>query len=451
MTESTLPGRRLDGRLRGLAGNGLVPAAIAAVLLGVMLVRAQTPPVDVLRYAGYLAVLVVAPGFVAWRWLVGVGALGEDLATGTAAGLAVELFAYQGAAALGHPGWYVVVPLALLGCGIAVPSLRRGVFRRGSARFGPGASWLTAASVVAGSAFLSLRSFANSPLVDGYPRGTYVDISFQLSLAAEAKHHFPMTTPYAASLPLHYQYFVYEHLAAASWAAGVDLPVVVTRLFVFPLVALGVVLAVVLARRLGALGWLAGTAAVLAALSRSWPASSWNVVDIAYLSPTQAYATALFGALAVALVDGLRGRFSGVRPWALVALLLAASTASKGTVLPLVMGGLAVVLVIALVRRANRMPALVALLLAVVAWAVAYVAVFAGTSLGLTVSPLHLIRGANVELFGHGIGLVPLLLVVLLSWAAPLLGALVLVWLDRLEPATTLVAAMAVGGAVAAL
>ncbi|MBO0826963.1 MAG: hypothetical protein J2P24_04200 [Streptosporangiales bacterium] len=430
-----------------------VPAFLAAAAAVVaMLVLAGTPSLDILRYAAYWVLLVVLPGYVLWRCVESGGRLADDLAAGAATGLAVELFAYMAAAAAGVPRWYAVVPAAIVVCGVAVPALRRRVFRKPRAGYGAGTSWLIAAAVVAGCAFVAHASFPPAGLVDGYPLTSFVDMSYQLALAAEAKHHFPMTTPFVAGQPLHYQYFVHLHLAAASWSSGVDLPVVVSRLFVLPFVAVTTVLTAALAGRLGARRWAAGIATVVAVASLATPAGVWNIVNVAFVSPTQSYALVLLGGLGLLVVDVLRHRTPRAA-WAVLALLLGASTASKGTVLPLVIGGLCVTVACALARRAGRTRALATLGIAGVAWGAAEVLVFAGERLGLTVSPLHVFSGGT-KFTGFGLTATtpwPAVGLTLLVWTAPIVGALVVVIRARFEAGAAFVCSVTLGAVAGVL
>lgn len=436
-----------------------VPAVVCTALVAVILWRAGTPIGDIARFAAYWVVAVVWPGLVAWRCLRGrAGRLVEDVAAGAAVGLAIELFAYMAAASVGRPRWYVVVPVGIAVVGTAVPALRRRWLQRTSAPMQVGAAWLLAAVVVCAVAFVAVGNasgFDTHPLTDGYPLASYPDMPYQLALAAEARHRFPLTTPYVAGEPLHYQYFVHIHMAAASWTSGVDLPMVLYRLVVVPMVVLAAVLTAALARRLCKTGegrgggvrkaeWVGPAAALLAVVSTSPISASWNVTSIAYVSPTQAYANVVLGALMLLLVDLLRGESR--RPdWVLVAVLLAASTASKGTVLPLVIGSFAVTAVVqAMFRRRWRAPVL-GLGLALAAWAVAYVAVFGGESLGLEIQPLHLLGGPDQPDIAF------LLLGTAVSWGAPLLGALVVTVKDIRDPGGVFVSAAVAGGAGAAL
>ena len=57
-------------------------------------------------------------------------------------------------------------------------------------------------------------------------------------IAGEAKHQFPINVPQVAGEPLHYHWFGFAHMGAASLVSGVDLPTVFLRLAMPALCAL---------------------------------------------------------------------------------------------------------------------------------------------------------------------------------------------------------------------
>lgn len=439
--------------LSRVARSPVAPAALATALVVTMLVRAGTPPGAVAGYGVYWAGFVTWPGLVVWRCVRGrAGRLADDLAIGSAVGLAMELPVYALSTALGQPRAHVVVPAAVVIAGSALPALRRRWLVGSGDRRAPGPAWAIAGAVTAAVSLVAARGFGRHPLTEGYALAAYTDLPYQLALAAEAKHHFPPTTPHVAGLPLHYQYFVHDHLAAASWTSGVDLPLVVFRLGAVPLLVVGVLLTVALAHRLADSSWVGGIAAALVVASTSVVRANWNIADLAFVSPTQAYATVILGGLAVLLVDLLRGG-APPRSWILVVLLLVASVASKGTVLPLVVGSLGVVVVGRAVARRGLRPAVVALGLSSGIWLLGMVVVFGGERLGLAVSPLHMLHRTPLTpvLGTSATALVVTLGVTLLTWGAPLAGAALLVRRTTFEPGAVLAASFTCGGAAAAL
>lgn len=436
-----------------VARSPVLPAVAAAVLVVVMLVHADTPIAAVAGYAVYWAAFVTWPGLVLWRCLCNrAGRLVDDIAIGSAVGLAVELPVYMAATALGHPRAHVAFAAAVIVAGSAVPGFRRRWLVGSTGACTPASAWMTAGAVVAGVAVVAARGFGRHPLTEGYALAAYTDLPYQLALAAEARHHFPLTTPHVAGLPLHYQYFVHEHLAAASWTSGVDLPLVVFRLGVVPLVVVGVLLTAALAHRLVRRSWVGGVAALLVVAATSFVTASWNIVDLAYVSPTQTYATVLFAAVLVLLVDVVRGRASAA-VWAPVIVLLMASTGSKGTVLPLLVGGLGLLLASRLVARRDRRPAAVACGLSAAIWLAGMVVVFGGERLGLAVQPLHLLHHTVLApvVGTTPPGLLVTLASALLTWGAPLAGAALLVRRTSFDAGAVLVASITWGAAAAAL
>ena len=63
-------------------------------------------------------------------------------------------------------------------------------------------------------------------------------MTFQVSIAASALHHWPPAFEGVSGLRLNYHYFVDLHMAAASQVTGIHLPVIFFRLYLIPLIAL---------------------------------------------------------------------------------------------------------------------------------------------------------------------------------------------------------------------
>ncbi len=79
---------------------------------------------------------------------------------------------------------------------------------------------------------LALMSFTFFPLPGDIRSVAYFpDNVFVISLAAEARNHWPMTTPWVAGLPLHYYIAAFLHGAAINQVTGVSLATVYFRLF----------------------------------------------------------------------------------------------------------------------------------------------------------------------------------------------------------------------------
>lgn len=239
---------------------------VAAVSYAVaVLLAADTDPLDLLRYAAYVVFALIVPGTLVFRALRGSPhTLVEDVAMGAAIGLVLEVPAWAAFAALDAPGWLWLWPLAVIVPFAAVPRLRRHWRVRGYAPTPPGWSWTVAGAVAFFTTYLASTFLERNPILptsdDTYQ---YLDLAYQLSLAGEAKHQFPIHVPQVAAEPLHYHWFGHAHMAASSLIGHIDLPVVALRLAIPALCAAAIVLTAVLGWRVSGRPYVGAVAAVL--------------------------------------------------------------------------------------------------------------------------------------------------------------------------------------------
>jgi hypothetical protein len=176
-----------------------------------------------------------------------------------------------------------------------------------------------------------------------------------------------------------------------------------------------------LARRLSGTWWAGSVAAALVFLVSALSPYQWSraaFFDLSLLesnmwtSPTQTFAALLFAAAVLVVACRLRGEWSGVRPWILAALLLAAVMGAKATFLPLLLAGLGVAVLGSLQRErmvrpsflrgwrfaSAAWPALAVGGLAAVYFAFASVVLFGSGSHALQLSPLQTVRVEGVML-----------------------------------------------------
>ena len=100
--------------------------------------------------------------------------------------------------------------------------------------------------------YASAVGFSQTPLPRDTTAVTYQeDTVFAISLAAEALHHWPLTIPSVAGEPLRYHVFADTHMAAISQVTGIDLSVVVMRLYEIPLLLLFSLQLILAGRRIG--------------------------------------------------------------------------------------------------------------------------------------------------------------------------------------------------------
>ncbi|MFC7479547.1 hypothetical protein ACFQX7_05200 [Luedemannella flava] len=217
-------------------------------------------------------------------------------------------------------------------------------------------AWAVAAVGAGFLAYLWVVFLRPTPIVPGgEDQALYVDLPFQLSLAGEAKHHFPMHVPQVAGEPLHYHVFAFAHQAMASLVSGVDLTAVVFRLDVPALCLLAIVALVVTGWRVSGRAWVGVGAAAL-----TFTVGEFGFADpvtfpfgtiatfIVWSSQSMTYSwvllIAVVGVLADLVARGPEHRVPalGRGGWVLFTLLAVASVGAKASSLPVALGGLAV-------------------------------------------------------------------------------------------------------------
>ncbi|MEH0842157.1 hypothetical protein V6U81_07160 [Micromonospora sp. CPCC 205711] len=444
----------------------LAPALAGYAVIAVVLLAAGTSPVDLLRYTAYAGLAVVLPGTLVWRALRRhPHTLVEDLAMGAAVGLVLELAGWAVFTAVGAPDRLRLWPLAVLVPFAAVPRLRRHWRPRDLVPVPAGWAWSLAA-VVAGFTLYLYHSFlrVNPVLPTDEGQAQYLDLAFQLSLAGAATHQAPLDVPQVAGEPLHYHWFGFAHLAAASLVSGVDLPTVFFRLGVPALCALAAVLVAVVGWRVTGRPYAGVVAAALMFTVGEFGYENGvrqlfgtQATFIVWGSPSMTYSWVLLLPLIAVLAEIVgRARGTTVPPvgrgaWVLAAVLLAAATGAKASSVPVVLAALALTAAVTLLAR-RRLPraVLVAAGLAVTTQVFATAVLFAFESHGVTVDPLSGLRPYVGE--GHSAGVGALLwtgvaVAFLLNLELRLAGVLALLRLRRwrLEP----VQVFLLGGAVA--
>lgn len=241
------------------------PLGFTVVFAAALLLRAGTAPVDLLRYAGYAVAAVILPGTLVYRGLRRQPhTLVEDLAMGAAVGLTLEIAAWAGFSALNLRGLVWLWPLLVYVPFALIPPLRRHWWVRDYRPVPLGWSWSVAGVVSFFTAYLAMVFLDRNPILPT-SEGTqqYLDLAYQLSLAGEAKHHFPPDLPQVAGEPLYYHFFAYAHMAMTSMIGSIDLPVVALRLAIPALCALAIVLTATVAWRVSGRPYVGAAAAVL--------------------------------------------------------------------------------------------------------------------------------------------------------------------------------------------
>lgn len=111
---------------------------------------------------------------------------------------------------------------------------------------------------------LAFTFFAPAPLPAHAHNVVYeTDSVFDISLAAEARHHWPLTEPWVAGQSLHYYTGVFIHIAAINQVTGVALSTVVLRLLPSVMLLLVALQLWSLGRSIGRSRWTGPVAVVL--------------------------------------------------------------------------------------------------------------------------------------------------------------------------------------------
>jgi len=243
------------GRLREHAAirTWVLAGSLVAVTVAACWLLSDVSVGEAARFAGFEAGFCVLPGCMLYVALSPEpGGWLRTLAVGWPCGYALEVGAFAATAALHVRPLFAFLPLfATLTIGpLAFVRLRGHVaaigdegwlpegIRRGDGRD----ALLVAGALVVALLVLAFTFFAPAPL-PGHARSVVygVDNVFDISIAAEALHHWPITEPWVSGHALHYYTGAFIHMAAINQVTGVPLATIVLRFFpsvMFLLVAL---------------------------------------------------------------------------------------------------------------------------------------------------------------------------------------------------------------------
>jgi hypothetical protein len=374
-----------------------LPAVAAYGFVAGALLATGTPVLDVGRYTAYAVLAILLPGTLVYRALRRQPhTLVEDLAFGAAVGLVLELAAWFVFVRAGLESWLWVWPAFVVAPFALVRPLRRHWWVRGYTVVPRGWAWSVTAVIAGFTLYLSesfLRRNPILPTTEG--QAQYLDLPFQMSIAGAATHQAPPELPQVAGEPLHYHWFGFAHMGAASLVSGVDLPTVFLRLAVPALCALAIVLVAVVGWRISGRAYAGVGAAVLMFTIGEFGYENGirqlfgtQATFIVWGSPSMTYSWVLLLPLIAVLADVVRSR-SERGTWVLAVLFLAGSTGAKASSVPVVAGALGLTgLVLLITRRRIVWPIAAALGLAIVAQVFATAVLFAFESHGVTVKPL---------------------------------------------------------------
>lgn len=427
-----------------------LPLATSTVVVAAILLAAQTSPADIAKYLAYGAFAVTLPGTLVYRALRRTPhTLVEDIAMGAALGLVLELAGWAVFSLLDLRAVIWLWPLLVIVPFAAVPGLRRHwIVRDYASTAPPGWSWTLAAIVVFFAAYLFAVFYAENPIIpDTESTRQFLDLPYQLSLAGEATHRLPPDVPQVAGEPLNYHWFAFVHLAMTGMVGHIDLPVVTMRLMVLGICALTAILTAVVGWRLSGRRWVGIAAAAMFFVigefdfaAAGWPPFGSQATFVVWPSLSMTYSWALLVACIGVAGGILIRRADGKGAYVLLALFALASSAAKGSSLPVVAAALAFAGVAVLVTT-RRIPWAIVTSGAIVVGAqlVAMAVIFKFQRYGVRVEPFSELRPFWTENLGDR-GTVKQAAVVTAVWVAFLLhlqlraaGIIAVLWLRRLR------------------
>ncbi len=356
-----------SGSVRALPITVVATGAIALWLIG------GVGLADLALLIGYELGFVLLPGYLVLRALMpGLRSPAWSLALASPIGLTLGILAFALTAGLGVRGLYDIYPLVVGAlAAIAIQAHQANSHRAGPARpvLSPGGRWTVAGLCLFAFAYIGIDYFGALPLPGTAPLVGYVhDTTFHLALAADALHHWPVESPGVAAEPFGYHYFVHLHMAGIAQVTGIDLPVVVFRLYLVPLSALVVLQMALAGRAIVGRAWAGPLAAALFVLVRAIDASISDWLAFAGLgvfhfahSPSQLLGLAIFIPILVVVCALLDPRVAARLPlgtapraglWGVLGVLLIGAGGAKSTILPILVGGLLLYLLWGRLRRA---------------------------------------------------------------------------------------------------
>jgi hypothetical protein len=222
-----------------------------------------------------------------------------------------------------------------------VAGLRAGPLR------GDGRGALLVAAAIAGAlVVLAFTFFAPAPL-PGHARSVVygADNLWAISIAAEARHHWPITEAWVAGQPFHYYTGAFIHMAAINQVTGIPLATVALRLFPSVMFFVAALQLWFLGSAMGRSRWVGPLASVLLLVARDINLDP-SQIDVLHVSPFTQFSLSASFAFGVPFLLGLLAIVQSWLPTERSATLRAGARLAWGS--PGARGLLALVVLLAL-------------------------------------------------------------------------------------------------------
>jgi hypothetical protein len=399
--------------------RALGPSALVVVVAVVGWLITGVALLDVIKFLAYDAAFVALPG-AALLWAVR-GRRTHFLVTialGWPLGQTLEILAFSATAALGLRGLFVLYPVVVI-----VPSALVIFRRRRAAQRDPdpeGMSrtlmWTVAGAVSVGIVYLTIMLLPQAPLPSSSVVLEYPDFPYFIGLIAQVMNHWPPTSPGLAGVALHYEWFVFFHMAAAGQVTHLTIPIIALRLDYVPTIVVVGCQLLAVGRLIGGAAWtgaiavgilfLLGPLGVIAHTTGT-PFGDGVLINL-WNSWTFPFGLMFFLALLYLITERLRSATwrtsSDLRSWALITLLMIGASGAKATVLPVIIVGTGLYTMLQLLfRRTAPGAAIVTVLLGVVVFVITYAVIYAGTAPDTVITFLMWLNGTPPVVFALGI------------------------------------------------
>ncbi len=399
--------------------RALGPSALVVVVAVVGWLITGVALLDVIKFLAYDAAFVALPG-AALLWAVR-GRRTHFLVTialGWPLGQTLEILAFSATAALGLRGLFVLYPVVVI-----VPSALVIFRRRRAAQRDPdpdGMSrtlmWTVAGAVSVGIVYLTIMLLPQAPLPSSSVVLEYPDFPYFIGLIAQVMNHWPPTSPGLAGVPLHYEWFVFFHMAAAAQVTHLPIPIIALRLDYVPTIVVVGCQLLAVGRLIGGAAWtgaiavgilfLMGPLGVIAH-SNGTPFGDGVLINL-WNSWTFPFGLMFFLPLLYLITERLRSETwrtsSDLRSWTLIALLMIGASGAKATVLPVIVVGAGLYTVLHLLfRRSAPINAVVSVLLGILLFVITYAVIYAGTAPDTVINFLMWLNGTPPVVFALGI------------------------------------------------